>query len=185
MNVRRVVTGHDRNGKAVFVSDVPVGPITTSLVPGAEFHRLWGSDTAPTFPDSGTMPSYATYFPPVGGFRVWFFSLPPRRRGTSQDAAAALPDPAALSEFEAKLPGLAQYLEPDVPGMHTTPTMDFEVVLAGEIVLELDEGVSVTLRAGDTIVQNGTRHRWRNDGEVQAVVAVFICGAHHARFATR
>ena len=71
MHVRRVVTGHDRNGKAVFVSDVPVEPITTSLVPGAEFHRLWGSDTAPTFPDSGTMPTYATYFPPVGGFRVW------------------------------------------------------------------------------------------------------------------
>ena len=185
MHVRRVVTGHDRNGKAVFVSDVPVEPITTSLVPGAEFHRLWGSDTAPTFPDSGTMPTYATYFPPVGGFRVWFFSLPPRRRGTSEDAAAGLPDPAALSEFEAKLPGLAQYLEPDVPGMHTTPTIDFEVVLAGEIVLELDEGASVTLRAGDTIVQNGTRHRWRNDGDIQAIVAVFICGAHHARFATR
>ena len=66
--------------------------------------------------------------------------------------------------------------------MHTTPTIDFEVVLAGEIVLELDEGASVTLRAGDTIVQNGTRHRWRNDGDVPALVAAFICGAHHARF---
>jgi hypothetical protein len=67
VNVRRVVTGHDQNGKAVFVSDVPVEPITASLVPGVEFHRLWGSDTAPTFPDSGTMPSFGTYFPPVGG----------------------------------------------------------------------------------------------------------------------
>ena len=185
MNVRRVVTGHDQNGKAVFVSDVQVEPITASLVPGVEFHRLWGNDTAPTFPDSGTVPSYTTYFPPVGGLRVWFFSLPPRRRGTSEETAAALTDPAALSEFETKLPGLAQYLEPETPGMHTTPTIDFEVVLAGEVVLELDEGASVTLRPGDTIVQNGTRHRWRNDGGVPAVLAVFICGAHHAKFATR
>ena len=86
-----------------------------------------------------------------------------------------------MSEFEAKLPGLAQYLEPDTPGMHTTPTIDFEVVLSGQVVLELDEGASVTLRAGDTVVQNGTRHRWRNAGDIPAVVAVFICGAHHAR----
>jgi mannose-6-phosphate isomerase-like protein (cupin superfamily) len=185
VNVRRVVTGHDQAGKAVFVSDVQVEPITASLVPGTEFHRLWGSDTAPTFPDSGAMPAYTAYFPPVGGFRFWFFSLPPRGRGTSETTAAALPDPAALSEFESKLPGLAQYLEPDTPGMHTTPTVDFEIVLSGEIVLELDEGASITLRPGDTLVQNGTRHRWRNDGDVPAVIAVFICGAHHARFAIR
>jgi len=185
VNIRRVVTGHDQDGKAVFVSDVQVKPITASLLPGAEFHRLWGSDTAPTFPDGGAMPPYATYFPPVGGFRFWFFSLPPRGRATNEDTVVTSIDLTALSEFEAKLPGLAQYLEPDATGMHTTPTIDFELVLSGEVVLELDEGASVTLRTGDTIVQNGTRHRWRNDGNVAAVVAVFICGAHHARFATR
>lgn len=185
MNVRRVVTGHDQAGKAVFVSEVQVEPITASLAPGAEFHRLWGSDTAPTFPDNGAMPHYATYFPPIGGFRVWFFSLPPRGRGTNGNTAASTPDPAVLSELEANLPGLAKYLEPDAPGMHTTPTVDFEVVLSGEIVLELDDGASRTLRAGDTIVQNGTRHRWRNDGDVPAVIAVFVCGAHHAKFAAR
>jgi quercetin dioxygenase-like cupin family protein len=181
VKVRRVVTGHDKNGKAVFASDTDVEPITASLVPGAEFHRLWGGDTAPAFPDSGAMPSYATYFPPVGGFRFSFFSLAPRRRGPAEAGVATVPDPAALSEFEAKLPGLAKYLEPDTPGMHTTPTIDFEVVLSGEVVLELDDGASVTLRAGDTVVQNGTRHRWRNAGDIPAVVAVFICGAHHAR----
>ena len=184
MKVRRVVTGHDKDGKAVFASDEQVDPITVSLVPGTEFHRLWGGDTAPTFPDSGAMPSHATYFPPVGGFRFSFFSMPPRSRST-RDGVARAPDPAAVSEFEAKLPGLAQYLEPDTPGMHTTPTIDFEVVLSGEVVLELDDGASVTLRPGDTVVQNGTRHRWRNAGDVPAVVAVFICGAHHARFAVR
>jgi mannose-6-phosphate isomerase-like protein (cupin superfamily) len=185
MKVRRVVTGHDEQGRAVFASDTHVDAITASLAPGAEFHRLWGGDAPPVFPDSGMMPSYKTYFPPIGGFRFWFFSLPPRRE-RSDDEGAGHPEldtsQAALAEFEEKLPGLGQYLEPDAPGMHTTPTIDFEVVLSGEIVLELDDGASVTLRTGDTVVQNGTRHRWRNDGDVPAVIAVFICGAHHAKF---
>jgi mannose-6-phosphate isomerase-like protein (cupin superfamily) len=171
------VTGHDEHGKAVFASDAQVDPITVALVPGTEFHRLWGGDEPARFPDAGQPPAFTSYFPPVGGFRFWFFTLPPRG-GRPPDA----PSESALQEFETRLPGLAQYLEPDAPGMHTTPTIDFEVILSGEVILELDDGASVTLRAGDTVVQNGTRHRWRNDGAVPAVIAVFICGAHHAKF---
>jgi hypothetical protein len=50
MDVRRVVTGHDEAGRAVFVSDEQVAPIVPSLLPGNEFHRLWGGDEAPHFP---------------------------------------------------------------------------------------------------------------------------------------
>ena len=46
--------------------------------------------------------------------------------------------------------------------MHTTDTIDFEYVLSGEIALELDDGAEVVLHPGDTVVQNGTRHRWHN-----------------------
>jgi hypothetical protein len=53
MKVRRVVTGHDGNGRAVFASDEEVDPLTLALLPGAEFHRLWGADQAPAFPDDG------------------------------------------------------------------------------------------------------------------------------------
>jgi quercetin dioxygenase-like cupin family protein len=162
----------------VFVSDEQVGPITLSLLPGFEFHRLWGADEAPRFPDAGKMPSFQNYFPPLGGFRFWFFTLPPSHRpGDSQSEIAD-----SLTELETKLPGLAQYMEPDGSGMHTTPTVDFEVVVAGEVTLELDDGAMVTLKPGDTVVQNGTRHRWRNHTAFPAVIAVFICGAHHAAF---
>jgi uncharacterized cupin superfamily protein len=65
--------------------------------------------------------------------------------------------------------------------MHTTSTVDFEVVLSGEVVLELDDGAEVTLRPGETVVQNGTRHAWHNRGEVPAHVAVFLIGARHDR----
>ena len=53
--------------------------------------------------------------------------------------------------------------------------------LAGtrEVSLELDDGATVTLGPGDTVVQNGTRHRWSNPGDVPAVIAVFLVGAHH------
>jgi quercetin dioxygenase-like cupin family protein len=64
--------------------------------------------------------------------------------------------------------------------MHTTDTIDFEVVLSGEVILELDDGVEKLLRPGDTVVQNGTRHRWSNRGTEPAVMAVFTIGAHRA-----
>jgi quercetin dioxygenase-like cupin family protein len=88
---------------------------------------------------------------------------------------------AALAELEEKLPGLAGHMEVDDPGMHTTATVDMEVVLSGQVVLELDDGATRTMGPGDVIVQNGTRHRWSNPGDEPAVLAVFIVGAHHDR----
>jgi mannose-6-phosphate isomerase-like protein (cupin superfamily) len=176
MDVRRVVTGHDADGKAVFVSDEQVSPVVPALLPGNRFHLLWGGDEAPRFPDSGAEPEHRLYFPPVGGFRFGLFTIPP------DGGAGAPPDldiEAALAEFEEKLPGLAGHMELDDPGMHTTATVDFEVVLSGSVTLELDDGAKVTLNPGDTVVQNGTRHRWSNAGNEPAVLAVFICGAHH------
>jgi len=57
MNIRRVVTGQRPDGTSVFVSDEPVEPITVSLLPGAKFHRLWGSDTMVQLPTDGTAPA--------------------------------------------------------------------------------------------------------------------------------
>jgi hypothetical protein len=90
VDVRRVVTGHDAQGKAVFVSDQQVAPITAALIPGVEFHRLWGADVPPRFPDDGSMPAPGTYFPPVGGFRFAFFTLPPGKSAI-RPAAPTLP----------------------------------------------------------------------------------------------
>lgn len=172
MNVRQVVTGHDGRGKAVFVNDHRVEPITVRLAPGAEFVALWGSDEPQTYPDDGGNPSPAAWFPPVDGFRFALFTLPP-------DGSADPPEDmdAAVAEIEAKLPGMLATVEMDEPGMHTSDTTDFDVVLSGEIILELDDGAEMLLQAGDTVIQNGTRHRWRNPGSVPAVVAVAIVGA--------
>ena len=177
MKIRRVVTGHIPDGKAIVASDTEVDPVTLSLLPGMEFHRLRGADTAPTFPDDGSARPSVAYFPTVGGFRFGLFTVPP-------DSAMAATPPvdmeAALKEAEEKLPGAVAYLEPDHLGMHTTDTIDFEYVISGEIWLELDDGVEVHLRAGDTVVQNGTRHAWRVKSSEPCQMVVVLIGAHRA-----
>ena len=113
----------------------------------------------------------------MGGFRFGLCSMPPA-------TSAAVPDDldltAALAELEQKLPGMAAHMEPDTP-LHTTATVDYEYVLEGEVVLELDDGAEVTMQRGDTIVQNGTRHAWHNRGDTTARLVVVIVGANHSK----
>jgi quercetin dioxygenase-like cupin family protein len=100
------------------------------------------------------------FFPPVGGFRFGLFSLPPESVSSQEHIDMEV----AIREVEDKFPGVLAHFEANTPGMHTTNTIDFEYVLSGEVWLELDDGVKVHLRTGDTVVQNGTRHRWYNNG---------------------
>jgi len=67
---------------------------------------------------------------------------------------------------------MVEVLEPMHPGMHTTDTVDFDVVLSGEVYLQLDDGAEVLLKAGDCVIQNGTRHAWQNRSPKDCVIAV-------------
>lgn len=174
MKVRRVVTGHTPDGKATVASDTEVDAITLRLLPGTEFYRLWGGDEPPKFPDDGSPRSAPAYFPAVGGFRFGLFTVAPDSVAMPKDLDMQL----ALAEIEQKLPGLAAPLERDNPGMHTTDTIDFEYVISGEVWLELDDGREVHLRAGDTVVQNGTRHAWRNKSNEPCRLVYCLIGAH-------
>ena len=173
MQVRRVVTGHTSDGKATIASDTKVEDITVDIAPGWEFNRLWGADNKATFPDDGSPRPYSTYFPPNEGFRFLIFTVPPRSETTQEDFDRKK----ALIELEEKLPGLADHLEPDAPGMHTTDSIDFDYVISGEVWLELDNGEEVHLKAGDTVVQNGTRHAWRNKSTEPCRIVVCLIGA--------
>jgi len=100
------------------------------------------------------------------------FSVPPdaqaHMRGGDRKAMAA--------EMRERLPGLMEHMERTSPGMHTTDTVDFEYILSGEVWLELDDGQTTHLRPGDTVVQNGTRHAWRNRGTQTCQIVVFMLG---------
>ncbi|MGC1420690.1 MAG: cupin domain-containing protein [Acidimicrobiales bacterium] len=151
-----------------------MAPISVAIFPGTEFHRLWASEDKVVLPVDGTAPSPMAYFPSSNGFRFGIFTVPPN---STSRAPKDLDIGVALAELEEKLPGLWEHLESDHPGMHTTATVDYGIVLSGEAILELDNQQKVTLRPGDTYIQNGTRHRWSNKGEIPAVIAVTLIGA--------
>lgn len=175
MGIRRVVTGHDANGKSVFASDADIEPITLTHLPGTEFYRLWGADQPCRFPDDGSKPANPNYFPPLGGFRFGLFTLVPGTASTPEESDMA----AVIGELHEKLPGLADSLEPDRPGMHTTATVDYEYIVSGRCLLELDDGVTRELGPGDTLIQNGTRHAWRNPFDEPCVIVFALVGAQH------
>ena len=87
-------------------------------------------------------------------------------------------DPVAgFQEFAEHIPDLAATMEPDNPGMHRTQTVDYGIVLEGEVWAELDDGKQVHLKPHDIIVQNGTRHAWRNKGDKPVKIAFVLIGA--------
>jgi hypothetical protein len=71
---------------------------------------------------------------------------------------------------------MARHFERDTPGMHTSDSVDYGVVIRGEIILELDDGKTVHPRQGDCVVQNGTCHRWRNALSEPALMAFVLIG---------
>ncbi len=76
---------------------------------------------------------------------------------------------------------MAEVMEPDPPGMHTTETIDINLVISGEIWLELDDGAELQLKTDDCVVQNGTRHAWHNKTDAACTMVVAIVGAQRRR----
>ena len=176
-DMQSVVTGQNKSGKSIIVSHAPVKPITVAMMPGYEFYRLWGNDSMAALPSDGTPTPQHHFFPPKNGFRFGMFTLPP----ATSTGAQPSPTPAQLEEMEQKLPGALEVLEADHPGMHTTDTVDFDIVVFGEVVLELDDGAEVVLKAGDSVIQNGTRYAWHNRSGEKCVIAFSLVGADRKR----
>ena len=82
-----------------------------------------------------------------------------------------------MAKPESDMHGLVDHMEQDNPGMHRSDSADFSCIVSGEAWLELDDGAIVHLREGDTVVQNGTRHAWRNKGTKPCQIVVFMAGA--------
>lgn len=175
MSIRRVVTGHSMK-KAVIVSDGPPPKVLTfHAIPGSVSALLWQTASPPSVPHEGEAVSgSSSLVPALGESRLVVITFPP-------DSVMASPefDPVAAGrEAMAKMPEMASRLEPDSPGMHTTDTVDYAIVLDGEVSLEVDDGQQVHLKPHDIVVQNGTRHGWRNKTGNPATVAFVLIGAN-------
>ncbi len=150
---RRVVTGHGPDGMSIVISDGPI-PVSRELPgEGVHFHEIWNTEGAPA-PITAVEPDEPTR-------RT--LAVPPPTRGTK----------IRINEFA---PGHLDERGLQSP-VHRTASIDYGIVLSGEITLILDES-EVTLRAGDIVVQRGTNHAWANRGtEIARVVFVLVDGA--------
>jgi mannose-6-phosphate isomerase-like protein (cupin superfamily) len=174
--VRRVVTGHDKNGKAIVVSDGPAPTHSNPLRPGQLSHEIWKTNAAPipigrTEPDPIAGPRQLHPAPKGTMFRI--SEVPPEsdviRNMTPEQARAAF---RASNAEEASTWGRGGRH----PLMHRTETVDYAVVLEGEIVLILDDE-DVKLKAGDVVIQRGTSHAWSNrSGRVVKMLYVLCDG---------
>ncbi|MEQ6437959.1 cupin domain-containing protein [Comamonas sp. w2-DMI] len=180
MSYRRIVTGHDASGQSVFLSDATAARTTAfQHVPGFVTSLLWETQPDATIPaSSGDDPAVAasSWVPGPNGTNLMFITFPP-------DSVMMSPgfDPmAAGGEYMQVLPGLAEKFEMENPGMHTTDTIDYGVLLDGEIHLELDNGAVKQLGRHDTVIQNGTRHAWRNTSDKPATMLFVLVGARRA-----
>lgn len=168
---RRIVTGHSEKGKSIVVSDTIEEAI--SISEGKNFITLWGRDSAPSHPTNDGMDKNMDWFPTKDGHRFFIWVIPP----LSQQSAERKSD----TEINKMLPGFLKYFEKDMPGMHTTDCVDCTYLLSGSVFLELDDAVEVEMKAGDSVVQNGTRHRWHNRTEIPAVFVTTSIGSERTK----
>lgn len=174
--VRRVVAGNRPDGTAVIVSDgAPPRVATMDAMPGFSSTAIWATDlglTAVPGADDPT-PAMTSFVPGVGGTRFTVVVLPPEHEGP-----APAVDPAELAaEFARALPGLGDTMDPEHPGFHTSDTVDYNTVVAGEVWLVVDGGEQVLLGPGDIAVLTGNRHAWRNTSGQPVVLHSVLVGA--------
>jgi mannose-6-phosphate isomerase-like protein (cupin superfamily) len=170
---RRVVT-ENVNGKAVIQRDESLPAYEFKTVPGYEHTLIWVNPTTPDLSKEQRFDRYPeSVVPGPGGTSLHFVTFPPGSVFTDP----SFDGEAARSEALIRLRGLADHFEKEDPAMHKTNTVDYAVVYEGEIWLELDNNETLHLRRGDVVVQNGTRHAWRNKGTKPVTMLFFLNGA--------
>lgn len=159
--IQRVVTGHDDRGKAVITTHGPLPTVVEiKAIPGTVFHEVWSTAATPVSIDNGPDPTLGalSLSPPRHGTRIRFVDVPPDTaeflaHGAQQMGAAfAQVGDTHASTVKADSPH---------PLMHRTESVDYGVVIAGEITLILDDS-EVNLKTGDVVIQRGTNHAWAN-----------------------
>lgn len=176
MQYRRIVTGHNDSGQSVFISDAAAPRMTVFRhVPGFVTSLVWETQPNAVIPAPPGDPAVTaeSWVPGPNGTTLMFITFPP-------DSVMLSPgfDPlAAGGEYMQVLPGLAEKFEMENPGMHTTDSIDYGVLLDGELYLELDNGAVKKLERHDVVIQNGTRHAWRNKSDKSATMLFVLVGA--------
>jgi mannose-6-phosphate isomerase-like protein (cupin superfamily) len=169
--IRRVVTGHDAEGRSMILSDGPAASVKEiPTFPGLALTDLWETAGAPAS-NAGSADAAARAVrlePPKNGTIFRIVEFPP---DTSRPQGAD-----SREGFKSIGAGHAQDRASSDPMMHKTATVDYIVVLKGEIHAVMEKGETL-LRPGDVLVQRGTNHSWSVRGKEPCVVAVVLVNA--------
>jgi mannose-6-phosphate isomerase-like protein (cupin superfamily) len=160
-SIHRVVTGHNSLGRAVVASEGSLPTVVEiAAIPGTVFHEVWSTDQSPAVVDNGPDPTVGALVlpPPPGGTRLRFVDIPPDTPEFLAHGAKRMH--AAFSQVGDASASTVRSDSPH-PLMHRTESVDYGVVIEGELTLVLDEG-EVPLRPGSVVVQRGTNHAWAN-----------------------
>jgi quercetin dioxygenase-like cupin family protein len=170
---RRVVTGHNALGRSIFLTDGPPPVVHSRGAGSTAVTEFWQTDRTPAdISGSGdpTIGQPQRVPPPRHGSKFRVVEYPP-----DSQRVAALRGPGA--SHDARAEGYVRDLaNKRHPGFHKTDSIDYAIVLSGEIWALMDEG-EVLLKAGDVLIQRGTSHAWSNRTEEPCCVAFVLIDA--------
>ncbi len=176
---RRIVTGHDSEGNAIILSDAPPTRIKKIGSVGPSFYEVWNTPETPAKIDRDSGEPYEEGYvlaPPKHGTRIRVLDIPPET-----DEIRKLDTKTAREHFASIGAADASTHSGETtphPFMHRTETIDYGIVVEGELVLIVDKGETV-VRAGDIVIQRGTNHAWSNrSGRNCRIVFVLIDGEY-------
>jgi mannose-6-phosphate isomerase-like protein (cupin superfamily) len=171
--IRRVVTGHDATGKAVVLMDGPNPYKNVRPGSGTAARLLWVTDKTPADMAGGADRAAVKMgiAPPAGGSVFRVVDFPP----TTDAEIAKLP----VDDMHKQIShdqGSSKYRPPTHPFMHRTRSIDYAIVMSGEIDMKLDEE-EIHLKEGDVLVQQGTNHAWINRSGKPCRIAFILIDA--------
>ncbi len=172
-DIRRIVTADDAKGRSRIAEDAPATSVrTVSGRPGYRAVNVWRTEQSPArIASKDTTPDHQGILPPRGGTILRIIDFPPEP--SDREELRRMLD----STFGGIYQDAAHDKRPGVPpGMHRTETVDYAIVLEGEIHAVMDEGETL-MRAGDVLIQRGTNHAWANrSGRTARIAFVLIDG---------
>ncbi|MBS0339161.1 MAG: cupin domain-containing protein [Proteobacteria bacterium] len=173
--IRRIVTGLSENGLSCIAEDgASPAELTVDTRPGYRVTNLWRTLAAQPFDAPDSITEHQGVQPPDGGTVLRIIDVPPEPQDAESRQAAV---EATFKEMfpDAHRPSAMADAAPH-PGMHKTTTVDFAIMLEGELTAILDEQETV-IRAGDVLIQRGTNHAWANRSGNPARVAFVLVDA--------
>ena len=183
--IHRVVTGHDAQGRSIVSSNGPLPTVVEiAAIPGTVFHEVWSTSSTPAQVDNGADPTVGALVlsPPPHGTRMRFVDIPPDTDEFLAHAHHKMQD--AFSQIGEAQASTVQADSPH-PLMHRTESVDYGVVIEGEMTLVLDQG-EVALKPGSVVVQRGTNHAWANrSGRPCRMLFILVDGRYEADIAAQ